>query len=137
MARYKDEASRKQRFIETLAQKLTVGAAAEAAGISYRTSFNWRNTDPAFAEAWDEAQEVAIERLETRVYEQAMQDEQPLRQFFVLKRFRPEYRDNYRIEITGGLELLAAPELLRRLEAREAEIIDVEPVAALEDSDAP
>lgn len=135
MAKLKDEELRKRRFLEGLAETATVGHAAKIAGIHRRTAYLWRDSDPAFSAGWDGAIETAIEHLEATLYTKALTDESPLRSFFWLKRWRPEYRDNFRIEVAGQIELLPAPELLRRIESGERQVIDIEPLPA--DSDAP
>ncbi len=53
----------KARFVAALEEFGTVGAACQAIGIHRSTARIWRNDDPAFAEAWRNALEVADEDL--------------------------------------------------------------------------
>lgn len=58
----------KQRAIEALLQQPTLCAAAEAAGVSRRSIYNWLNNDPAFAEAFQQQRiSRAVEREEALI----------------------------------------------------------------------
>jgi Homeodomain-like domain len=51
--------TRKNKFLNELAQGWSVSKAAVAAGISRSQAYRWRETDLKFAATWDEAIEVA------------------------------------------------------------------------------
>ena len=59
-AREATQAKRKERFLKELAKRANVSAAAKAAKVDRSTPYHWRETDPEFAAAWDEAVEVAV-----------------------------------------------------------------------------
>ena len=86
-------------FLEALATKLSVTTAAKAAGVDRVTAYRWRESDEAFAEAWDAAKESAIDTLETSLFERAVAKD-TIAAIFMLKGHRHQYRD--RQEITGA-----------------------------------
>jgi hypothetical protein len=56
--------TRKNKFLNELAQGWSVSKAAVAAGISRSQAYRWRETDLKFAATWDEATEVGADALE-------------------------------------------------------------------------
>jgi hypothetical protein len=58
-------------FLEQLRTSPNVSAAARACGIGPGTAYKHRQSDPSFAEAWDEAIEECIDTLEAKLYERA------------------------------------------------------------------
>lgn len=71
---------------------------AEAAGITRQGVHYWRQTDPEFAEAWDDSIEAGTENLEENAYNRAIKSSDLLT-IFLLKARRPEkYRENIRVE---------------------------------------
>ena len=62
--KYRLTGRRKQHFLEVLAKCGNVTAAAAAAGVARCVPYEHRKTDDAFAKAWEEAEEVAADRLE-------------------------------------------------------------------------
>ena len=50
-------------FLAAMAQGLTITAAAESAGVHRTTTYNWFNTSPAFAAAFNEARETFADNL--------------------------------------------------------------------------
>jgi hypothetical protein len=57
------DADRKKAFLEHYAATLDIHAAAEAAGVAYRTVCNHRRDDPDFAAACIEARDIGVERI--------------------------------------------------------------------------
>ena len=51
-------------FLQTLAETCNVRAAAKSAGVGRKTAYRHRQSDPRFAEAWDDAIEDATDLLE-------------------------------------------------------------------------
>lgn len=51
-------------FPAALAEKGTAAHAASEAGIARSTAYKWREEDPGFADAWQRAVDVAVERIE-------------------------------------------------------------------------
>ena len=88
-------------FVEQLVKGETITAAAKAAGICRRTAYSWRESDEAFAEAWDDALEIGTEKLETEATRRALESSDTLL-IFLLKARRPNvYRDRVSAELTG------------------------------------
>jgi hypothetical protein len=108
---------KKVAFLDALRDKYTVRHAAAAAHVGRRTVYDWREQDAAFAAAWDEAREDAIEALESTMYDKALSGE-TLAGFFMLKGMRPDvYRDNVSIKHSGAV--LTARMDLNQLDAQE------------------
>lgn len=119
-------------FLEALSRTPFVTAAADAAHINRQHTYDVRAANPEFAAAWVEAQAQAVELLERSVHRWATTglpkvetrrkqvrdlegnvigeevttvegtDVNPTLAMFVLKRFKPEYRESYRLEHTGA-----------------------------------
>lgn len=51
-------------FLKTLEATCNVSEAAKAAGVDRATPYMWRAKDEAFAQAWDAAIEIAVDKLE-------------------------------------------------------------------------
>ena len=64
MKRLKLTKERQGRFLQALANTGSVTAAIAVAGSSRTRVYELRKADPAFAAAWDEAEEAAVDRLE-------------------------------------------------------------------------
>src|SRR5215469_13250151 len=62
-----------QRFLEALAETGSVSTATAAAGTSRTRAYELRKADPIFASAWQEAEEVAVDRLEDEARRRALQ----------------------------------------------------------------
>lgn len=62
----------KQIFLMELAQRGIVGPACKIAGISRSTAFYWRQDDPEFDRAWEDALEMARDLLEAEAYRRGM-----------------------------------------------------------------
>jgi hypothetical protein len=58
-------------FLKALAQGKTVNDALPS-GYARRTVYDWRESDPEFRQAWDDAIQTAIERLETEADRRAV-----------------------------------------------------------------
>lgn len=109
----------KPQFLDALRDLGVVRAACEKAGVPYRTAYNHREQEEAFAADWDEALEQAadlmelearrraVEGVEKRVYHQGEQIDvvksySDTLLIFLLKAARPhKYRDHYVHEVTG------------------------------------
>src|SRR6266404_8212532 len=64
MKRLRLTKARQAGFLKTLAGTGNVTAAAAFAGTSRTRVYEFRKIDPAFAAAWDEAEEMAVDALE-------------------------------------------------------------------------
>jgi hypothetical protein len=112
--------------LESLIATCNVSEAASAAKTGRTTVYEWRETDPVFAAAWDAALEEAVDALEAEVRRRAVEGvEEPIyyqgqrvgmvRRYsdillmFYLKRYRPQFRDQFKVEHSGmSLEELVA-----------------------------
>ena len=65
--------ARQQRFIKALSKTGNVTKAAALASTSRTRGYELRNRDPAFAAAWQEAEEVAADRLEDEARRRAVE----------------------------------------------------------------
>jgi hypothetical protein len=90
--------SQKRRFIETLSVQGTVYHSAQAAGISRQTAYRWRQEDLEFAEAWYEANEQAVDAVESVLYQKALGGD-TICMIFYLKAHRPQYRDRLNVDV--------------------------------------
>ena len=72
--------------------------AAQAAGVSRNTVYRWRQEDFAFAEAWSEAHENAVDAVENVVYHRALGGD-TIAAIFYLKAQRPKFRDRLNINL--------------------------------------
>ncbi len=108
-------------FLAALTEGLSITAACEAAGIARRTVYNWRDADPDFAAAWDEAIDAGTDRLEDEARRRALEgSDKPvfykggevgaIREYsdtlmiFLLKARRPEkFRERHDVNHTGSI----------------------------------
>ncbi len=88
-------------FLETLAETCNVSESARRAGIGRRTAYDWKAADPAFSVLWDDAEEVAADRLEMVAWTRATTGESDRMLEILLKAHRPRYRDKQQVELTG------------------------------------
>lgn len=94
--------AKKKAFLEELRQRYSVYHACLAAKVGRTTVYEWRDEDPAFAAAWEEALEDAMDALEASVYERAMEGDTTL-SIFVLKGGKPDrYKERTSTELTGA-----------------------------------
>ena len=73
MRRLKLTKERRERFLQALANSGSVTAAIAVANTSRTRVYALRKTDPAFAEGWDEAEEIATDRLEDEARRRAVE----------------------------------------------------------------
>jgi hypothetical protein len=100
----------RETFLAVFRDTCNVSEAARAAGVGRRTVYDWRDADPAFAAAWDEAEEEAVDALEAAARKRAMESSDRLMEI-LLKAHRPaKYMDRSKTEITGkaGADLIPA-----------------------------
>ena len=88
-------------FLTTLRDTCNVSASARAAKMGRRTVYDWRDADPEFAAAWDEAEEEAVDDLEKVARDRAIDGSDRMMEI-LLKAHRPEkYVERMRSEISG------------------------------------
>ena len=76
MKRLKLTKARQERFLASLAETGNVTAAVAAAGTSRTRVYELRKVDPAFAAAWEEAEEIAADALEAEARRRAVEGTQ-------------------------------------------------------------
>lgn len=62
----------RDRFLLVLAERCNVSEAARAINIARSTAYEWRRSDQEFAALWDEAEQIAIDRLESEAWRRAV-----------------------------------------------------------------
>lgn len=100
-----------------------VARACEAVDVTRMTAYRWRQDDPDFAKAWDEAKAIGMDALEDeairRAYEgidkpivfqgvitDTVKEYSDTLTIFLLKGGKPDkYRDNSKVELSGSLDL--------------------------------
>lgn len=88
------------KFLKALATSPNVAGACRKAGIARMTAYRHRHDDLAFAEAWQNALDDAVDGLEGTVWTRAKKSDTLA--IFLLKAHRPDkYRDTFRTEHTG------------------------------------
>ena len=86
-------------FLTALRNSCNVRASCQAAGIHRSTAYEARQRDPAFAAAWEDALQDAIEALEAHARAMAFAGD-TIMSIFLLKAHRPEvYRDRYEVNV--------------------------------------
>ena len=79
MKKLKLTAEKREQFLQALADSGSVTAAVAVAGTSRTRVYELRKTDAVFAAAWDEAEEIATDRLQDEARRRAMEGvEEPL-----------------------------------------------------------
>src|SRR5437870_2732593 len=73
MKRCKLIAARRERFLKALADTGSVTAAINIAGTSRTRVYELRKADPAFAGGWQEAEDIAADRLEDEARRRAVE----------------------------------------------------------------
>ena len=130
--RLKRSPERETIFLNALATGSPVAVAATAAGIGYRTAFEWREGDQEFARRWEEAYKAGTDVMENEARRRAFEGfEEPVfhqgqvcghvRKFsdnllmFLLKARDPDrFKDRVSNELTGKLTI-SHEEWLQRL----------------------
>lgn len=110
-------------FLAVLAETCNVGKACQGAGIVRTTAYEWRDTDPDFAAAWDKALKVGVSALEDEAHRRGFEGvDKPvfhqgtacgtIREYsdtlaiFLLKAHDPEkYRERSDVSVKGGMSL--------------------------------
>lgn len=91
----------RETFLKALRETCNVSHAAREAGIGRRTAYDWRDVDAEFAKQWDDAEEEAVDALELRARERALDDSDRMMEI-LLKAHRPDkYVDRLRNEVSG------------------------------------
>lgn len=118
----------RETFLNELRVRGNITDAAAAAGMSRTTFYEWRRSDPAFAEAWAEALDEAADTLERETWRRAVEGvEEPvfgrvgkdqdgeigtIRRYsdslmqLLLRAHKPEkYRERHEVQATGVIRV--------------------------------
>jgi DNA-directed RNA polymerase specialized sigma24 family protein len=117
-------------FLAAIRDTGNVRLAAQAAGVDRTTPYVTARRDPAFAAAWQAAEQDAIDVLEATARKRALESSDQLL-MFLLRAHRPEkYRDtvDLRVDVRRGAEQIAerlgvpVETVLERLERKRREL---------------
>lgn len=92
------------KYLELYSAGMPSGQAGEVCGLGYHTIQHYRETDPAFAKAWQKAYDAFTDVLEKRAEHMALECKttSPTMLIFMLKARKPSvYRDNVKMEHSG------------------------------------
>lgn len=115
----------RHRFIKAYGEFGIVTLAASASGRGRTAIYEERKKNKTFAAAWEDAQEIAVDRLEAQAIKRATDRARPSDTvlIFLLKKWRPDkYDDKVRLEHTGadGEPIKIESDNLEELEAEAA-----------------
>lgn len=110
-ARRTDRTNRaRETFLKEMRETCNVSHSARTAGIGRRTVYDWRDADPEFAAAWDEAEEEAVDALEKVARDRAIDGSDRMLEI-LLKAHRPEkYTDRMKTEHSGSFGITVSSE---------------------------
>ncbi len=94
--------SRKAPFLEAFARIGTIVGAADAVGISRYAVHDWKRKDPAFAEAFNQAENSLTENLESVAVDKALKGNETMLIFLLKARAPQKYTERYRHEIESA-----------------------------------
>lgn len=101
----REKEGRQATFLAGLINGMTVAKAAEYAGVSRYTVYDWRDQSQSFRNAWEDAlaesRELTLWKYEKEVKDRALDREDKsshLLLMFLVKKLDPSYRDNYKTE---------------------------------------
>jgi hypothetical protein len=78
-------AVKRAKLLEVVASGATLTAAARAAGMSWRSVYDWRAADPEFKRDLDDAYETATDKLNDHAWKRAFQSNNDALLIFLLK----------------------------------------------------
>jgi hypothetical protein len=109
-------AENRERFLEAVRETGNVRDACRALHLHRPTMYAWRDDDPSFRDAWEEALAMGGEALEDEARRRAMNGSDIL-PIFLLKGLKPEkYRDRSTVDVNQTiLRHVPMPELRKRL----------------------
>ncbi len=110
-------------FLKCLADGLPVNAAAVQAGVNRVECYRRRDRDPAFREAWQQAIDAGIARLERKALDIAEEGDGAMLRWWLAIRRPDEYAQRSRVEVSARVDVRhsldgAAVELLEELRRR-------------------
>ena len=112
--------ARRAAFLLALADVPNVSRAARHAGLSRTALYDERKRDPDFAEAWDDAIDEAIARLEETAFRWAEDESRPAASSadmlkFLLRAWNERYADQRRTRLQGDIKIVIEHKPMGRL----------------------
>jgi hypothetical protein len=90
-----------ERFLAAYQESCIVAEAAKASGVTRKTLYRWKESDPEFAARWAEVKRWVIDNLEGIAYKRASEGSDTL-VIFLLKSLRPSvYRESLNVKHGG------------------------------------
>lgn len=88
-------------FLKEMRETCNVSHSARTSGVGRRTVYDWRDAEPDFAAAWDDAEQEAMDHLEKVARDRAIDGSDRMLEI-LLKAHRPEkFTDRLKNEHTG------------------------------------
>lgn len=88
-------------FLRTYEETGIIRRGAEAAKVTPKTIWEWREKYPKFAEAFDSVAKIVVEMLQDAAVERALQKSDALLQFILAAKMPEVYGPRTRMELTG------------------------------------
>jgi hypothetical protein len=111
--RSKRTKSKEKKILDCLRSGGTIKEAVEAGGIGRTTLFEWKSEDPEFAALVEAAIEDGTDALEGIARDRA-KEKSDLLLMFILKKRRPEFRDNHQVQVEAGDNLTGLFDAIRQ-----------------------
>ncbi len=93
-----------EKFLDSLRAVCNVTTACAAAGISRQQAYRTRESDAAFAEAWQSALDAAVDELEATAFKRSLEEGESQLLMFMLRCHKPSvYKETSRHEVGLGL----------------------------------
>lgn len=87
-------ATKKEEFLSLYPKTRNISKTAEAIKINPRTVYNWKESDPQFAKALLQAEQVVGDYYVGKVDDRIEKERSDILLMFMTKRYKPEFRDN-------------------------------------------
>lgn len=99
---------KKYKYLAAFARSGRHNRACREAGVSDGAHYYWLKDDEDYAQDWEFARELATSKLESDIVYRGFEQEKPsdLLAIFHMKMLKPEYRDNYNINVKHTHELV-------------------------------
>lgn len=134
-------AETRARFLEAVRKNGNVTQVCDDLGLTRSAIYTWRDEDPAFRDAWEDAMALGVDALEDEARRRAFAGSDLL-MIFMLKGAKPDkYRDRSTVDvhqtIKHDLRSVPMPELRKRLEQLRIEQAAYETDLAARDGQGP
>jgi hypothetical protein len=130
---------KKRAFLAAFSRCGSLSKAAKRAGVDRRTHYNWRKSDPSYAEAFEQAKLESADALEDTLNDMAHEGN-VVAAIFLLKGLRPEkYRERSQVQVEwdGDLSKLTDAQLAKMDEQGRQQLAEQERLKALNAAETP